>query len=131
MSLAPKTDLFDRKLRINGDIFLHGLQDSPGGCERPGIPDWRERPAGLGRAGDDTVAEWRARATSCRTSQRHGDLGRDAGIPVHWPSYYVNAPGTVKGAELEFEARPFDRFSIGGSFGYSNFDSPISRRSAA
>ena len=121
--LGTKTDLLDRKLRINADVFY---------------TDYKTRPAGvsgqeylIGANGQPTPGQQLTvsfptggpGATTCRSLTAAEIANNTPGFQCIGRTYYVNTPGKVKGVEAEIEARPFERFSVGGSFGYAKFSS--------
>ncbi len=122
--IGIKTDLFDRKLRLNATAFY---------------TDYLVRPAGvsgqeylIGSNGQPTpgtqitvpLPSGGPNATSCRTLTAAEIQAGTPGFQCIGRTYFVNTPGTVKGFEGEAELRPTDRLSITGEVGYSNFDSP-------
>ncbi|WP_332805205.1 TonB-dependent receptor [Sphingomonas sp. RT2P30] len=125
--LGFKTDLFDRKLRINATAFYTDYKTritSVTGAE-PNLL------TGAVVAGNQTVVSLPAGgagATTCRTYNAATDgvanLANGVGVTCIPRTYFVNTPGKVKGFEIEAEANPLPGLLINGSIGYSKFTSP-------
>jgi len=116
--LGIKTELFDRKLRINAAAFY---------------TDYKTRPQSI------SGQEYRLDENGNRIpgTQVEVDSGAGPGVttcidaPAGTPgfqcigrSFFVNTPGKVKGFELELDARPIEGLSINGSMGYARFTAP-------
>jgi iron complex outermembrane receptor protein len=121
--LGAKTDLFDRRLRLNSAVFYTDFRQRTttvsgseyqliGGQQVPGAQVTEQLPGGP------------AGATRCRNRTATEIGGGVPGFACVPRTYYTNTPGEVKGVEAEFEARPFDGLSLNGAVGYARFDSP-------
>lgn len=122
--LGVKADLFDRLLRVNATAFYTDYKTRPSGVggreiqidpstgqPAPGNLILIDHPLGNG-------------FTQCR-ERTQAEI--DAGVPGYMcigRTFYQNTPGKVKGFELEFELRPSDSLSMGGSVGYHKFTAP-------
>jgi len=121
--LGVKTDLFDRRLRLNAAAFY---------------TDYRQRTTSISGSeyqliSGSTVAGLQvtealpggpAGSTRCRNRTAAEIAANVPGFTCVARTYYTNTPGKVKGLEIEFEARPVDGLSLNGSLGYAKFDSP-------
>jgi iron complex outermembrane receptor protein len=97
--LGLKSDLFDRKMRLNVAAFYSDYKQRivpAGGIECLKFPDGT---CILGPTGAPV-----------------------AFIPL---TNYVNSPGTIKGGELELEFRPVGALLFEGSVGYTNFSASV------
>lgn len=121
--LGIKTDLFDRRLRINAAAFytdyrrrtttINGSEyQLINGTTVGGLQVTEPLPGGP------------AGSTRCRNRTAAEIASNVPGFTCVTRTYYTNTPGKVKGIELEMEARPIDGLSINGSLGYAKFDSP-------
>ncbi len=121
--LGVKTDLFDRRLRINAAAFYTDYRQRTttvngseyqliNGATVAGLQVTEPLPGGP------------AGSTRCRNRTPAEIAGNVAGFSCVTRTFYTNTPGKVKGVELELEARPIDGLSINGSLGYAKFDSP-------
>ena len=99
--LGAKTDLLDRKLRVNVAGFYSDYKQRivpAGGIECVKTPDGSVVPGPV--------------------PNPEGGASCVAVLPK---TNYVNSPGKIKGGELEFEFRPIENLNISGSAGYTNF----------
>ena len=104
--LGAKSDLFDRKLRVNVAGFYS---------------DYKQRivPAG----GIECVKNPDGSVVPGATPNPEGGAPCIAVLPK---TNYVNSPGKIKGGELELEFRPIDNLNITASTGYTNFSAQSS-----
>lgn len=118
-----KTDLFERRLRLNAVAFYTdystrifgvsgqeaqlGANGSPLAGSQVVIPD---------TANGQGVTTCRARTTA--------EAQAGTGVQCIGRTFFINLPGKAKGFELELEARPVEGLAINGSLGYSRFTSP-------
>jgi iron complex outermembrane receptor protein len=104
--LGAKSDLFDRKLRVNVAGFYS---------------DYKQRivPAG----GIECVKNPDGSVVPGATPNPEGGAPCIALLPK---TNYVNSPGKIKGGELELEFRPIDNLNITASTGYTNFSAQSS-----
>jgi iron complex outermembrane receptor protein len=122
---GAKTDLFDRKVRLNVAAFYIDYKQrvlSVAGQET------RLDDAGNPVAGNSIVIPMaQDGATTCR-SYAPGDGPRDPaggiGVTCISRTFYLNSPGKVKGLEAEIDIRPVAGLAINGSVGYSSFTAP-------
>ncbi|MEH3105798.1 MAG: TonB-dependent receptor [Sphingomonas fennica] len=123
--IGTKTDLLDRRLRLNLTGFYIDY--------RSRVLSFSGQEALLTAAGGNTAGNFtvipgtRAGTTTCRAYNAGTDGARNpaggVGVTCIARSYFLNGPGIAKGLEAEVEARPFDRFSLNGSLGYTKFTS--------
>ena len=99
--IGMKSDLFDRKLRVNVAGFYS---------------DYKQRivPAG----GIECLKNPDGSVVPGATPNPEGGAACLALIPK---TNYVNSPGEIKGGELELDFRPIDGLTISGSAGYTSF----------
>ncbi len=103
--IGLKTDLFDRKVRINADVFYG---------------DYKKRI--IGASGVECVKNPDGTVVPGPFPNPEGGTGCAA--PAATPlTAYVNAPAKIKGAELELTLRPIDPLTITGTAGYTKFTS--------
>ena len=121
--IGLKTDLLDRRLRVNAVAFYTDYNTritSVSGQEA-------QLAAGGGAvAGTQVVIPDAANGqgvTSCR-AQTTAEAAAGPGVQCIGRTFFINTPGKAKGFELELEARPIDGLSINGSVGYTRFTSP-------
>ena len=122
--VGMKTDLFDRRLRLNADIFYTDYKTRPTTLSGQ---EYRTGPDGQPTPGQQIAIPHPAGvdgATVCRTLTDEEIAAGVPGFTCIGRSYFVNTPGKVRGSELEFNARPLDPLAINGSVGYSKFSSP-------
>jgi iron complex outermembrane receptor protein len=100
-----KTDLLDRKLRINGDVFYS---------------DYKKRiiPA----SGVECVKTADGSVVPGPFPNPEGGTGCAAAAATPLTAY-VNAPAKIKGAELELSLRPIDALTLTATGGYTKFTS--------
>ena len=117
-----KTDLFDKRLRVNAVGFYTDYRTritSVTGQEA------QQGAGGTALRGNQVVIADTANGqgvTSCRT-QTAAEAAAGAGVQCIGRTFYINTPGKAKGFELELEARPVDGLTINGSLGYTRFTS--------
>lgn len=124
--IGAKTDLFDRKVRLNVAAFYIDYKQrvlSVAGQET------RLTDEGAPVTGSSTVIPMaQDGATTCRAYNAASDgprnLAAGVGVTCISRTFYLNSPGKIKGLEGEIELYPVDRLSITGSFGYSDFSAP-------
>ncbi|MCW3835634.1 TonB-dependent receptor [Sphingomonas canadensis] len=114
--LGIKTDLFDRRLRVNATGFYTDYKTritSTGGAEYLLDASGNPVPGNQVQVPGGTPG-----TTLCQPA------------PVGTPGYtctsrtfFLNTPGKVKGFEAEIDARPIDGLSISATVGYSKFSS--------
>jgi len=115
--LGIKTDLFDRRLRLNATAFYTDYKtriQTISGAEYLLDANGNRIPGG-----QVEVSQGQAGVTACQTAP-----AGTQGYVCTSRTFYVNIPGKVKGIEAEIEANPIDGLSINGSLGYTNFSSP-------
>lgn len=115
--LGIKSDLFDRRLRVNATAFYTDYKtriQTISGSEYLLGADGNPVPGGQVEVPGGTPG-----TTLCQPAP----VGTP-GFTCTSRTFYVNIPGKVKGVELEVEASPFDGLSLNGSLGYSSFSSP-------
>jgi iron complex outermembrane receptor protein len=122
--LGVKTDLFDKRVRINGDLFYTDYRIRPAGVSGQ---EYLIGPNGQPVSGSQVTTplpSGGAGATTCVTLTAAQIAGGTPGFQCIGRTYYVNTPGSVKGVEMEVQARPIGNLILNGSMGYSKFDSP-------
>ena len=103
--LGAKMDLFDRKLRIDGDVFYM---------------DWKKRI--IGASGVECAKNPDGSVIPGPFPNPEGGTG--CASPAATPlTAYVNAPAKESGAELELKAAPIEGLLITGDVGYLHFQS--------
>src|SRR6185503_298445 len=105
--LGVKTDLFERKMRVNGAVFyvdyakrIVGVPGTECGLQNPTTNDppiYKTVPAGTPNSQLDTIGN---RCLSTDITSR---------------TFYQNFPGKIKGAELELAFRPIEALTINAS----------------
>ncbi len=121
--LGVKTDVLDRRLRVNATAFYTDYRTRPAGVSGQ---EYLIGPNGQPVAGQQVaipLAGGPAGSTSCRTLSAAEIAAGTPGFQCIGRTYYTNTPGKVRGAEAEITARPIDRLSIDASMGYSKFSS--------
>lgn len=122
-----KGDFFDRKLRANIAAFYSDyksriVSQSGSECLNNGTTGQCNV---AGALVDPAVTGGNA---LCRTynpaTDGPVDLSRGIGVSCISRTNYINSPGTVKGLELELEARPIDGLMFNLSGGYTKFSAP-------
>lgn len=114
--LGVKSDLFDRRLRVNATAFYTDYKtriQSLSGSEY--LLD------GSGNTIPGTqieVSQGQPGVTVCQNAP-----AGTTGFQCVSRTFYINIPGKVQGVEFEVEANPIDGLSINASLGYSNFSS--------
>jgi iron complex outermembrane receptor protein len=122
--IGTKTDLFDRKLRVNLTGFYIDYRSRVLGYsgQEPLLTT-----TGANTPGNFTVIPGaQPGTTTCRAyTAADGALNPAGGVGVTCiaRSYFLNGPGKSKGIEAELEARPIEHLSISGSLGYTKFTS--------
>ena len=121
--LGVKSDFFDRRLRVDADVFYTDYQTRPtsvsgqeyligaNGQPTPGSQLTIPLPTGG------------PKATTCRALTAAEIAAGTPGFQCIGTTYYTNTPGKVKGVEAEIQARPIDHLTLNASMGYSKFDS--------
>jgi iron complex outermembrane receptor protein len=122
--LGVKTDLFDRRLRVNATGFYTDYKTRPAGVSGQEYLIGSNGQPVPGTQITQPLPTGGPNATTCRTLTPQEIAAGTQGFQCIGRTYYVNTPGTVKGVELELDARPIDHLSITGEIGYSKFDSP-------
>ena len=118
--LGAKVDLFDRTLRLNGDVFYTNFKNRPtaiGGAEA--TLDANNQVV----AGNQQLISLPGGpegSTQCSTQT----LPTNTGIVCIGRTYYRNLPASARGAELEYTITPTRALMINGSVGWSKFWSP-------
>ncbi len=113
--LGVKTDLLERRLRLNGAVFyvdygkrivgVPGVECTISNPTGDAPPIYNTVPAGTPGAVTDTLGNL---CLSSNTTSR---------------TFYQNFPGKIKGGELEVTYRPIDPLTINASYGYTDFTS--------
>jgi iron complex outermembrane receptor protein len=115
--LGVKTDLFDRRLRLNATAFYTDYKtriQSISGAE------YLLDAAGAPLPGSQIqIPGGTAGTTLCQAAP-----AGSPGFTCTSRTFYVNFPGEVKGIEAELEANPIDNLSVNASVGYSTFSAP-------
>ncbi len=103
--IGVKTDLLERRLRVNADVFYS---------------DWKKRI--IGASGVECTKNPDGSVIPGPFPNPEGGTGcaTAASTPL---TAYVNAPAKVKGAELELTARPIDDLTLSATGGYTKFTS--------
>jgi len=116
--LGIKTDLFDRRLRFNGAFFYTDYKQrtiSINGQEYQLDANGNRIPGGFVVVDSPSAPGVTVCQSAPSGTQGYACVGR---------TFFVNAPGKVKGVEGEIEFNPIDELMINGSFGYSKFTAP-------
>jgi iron complex outermembrane receptor protein len=123
--VGTKTDLFDRKLRVNLTAFYIDYKSR--------VLGYSGQEALLTATGTNTPGNFtvvpgtQPGTTTCRAynAGTDGALNPAGGVGVTCiaRSYYLNGPGKSRGLEGELEARPIEHLTINGSMGYTKFTS--------
>jgi iron complex outermembrane receptor protein len=119
-----KTDLFDRRLRLNATGFYTDYQVRPAGVSGQ---EYLIGANGQPTPGTQTTVPLPSggpNATTCRQLTAQEIQAGTPGFQCIGRTYYINTPGNVKGFELEADASPIERLTLSGQLGYSKFDSP-------
>jgi iron complex outermembrane recepter protein len=135
-----KAELFERRLKVNGAVFLMEFDERPAGYsgqEAQLTNDLRAFVPGNSTVipGGPAGTSYATRFTTCRPYNAAGDGARNpaAGIGVACVartfSYAVG--GRITGLETEMEATPIDNLLITGSVGYTKWDSEEGTRQTA
>ncbi len=122
--LGIKTDLFDKRLRINATGFYTDYKTRPsavGGQEYLAGPNGQPIPVPGGGSITIPLPAGGDGATTCRVLTPAEITAGTVGYQCVSRNYYINTPGKVKGVELEISAQPIDNLLIDGSLGYSKF----------
>lgn len=129
--VGAKSELFDRRLKINAAAFLMDFTERPGtysGQEAQLTDDLTGNVPGNSTVipGGPTGTGVSDAFFTCRAYDAaiDGPVNPAAGIGVSCVarSYYYSVAGKVKGVEAEIEAEPIDNFHITGSMGYVSWD---------
>jgi len=127
--IGLKTELFDRRLKVNLAAFQMDFTERPGsysGQEAQLTQDLQHNVSGsktviaAGPAGTDYANAF----STCRDYvSSDGALNPDAGIGVSCVArtYYYSTGGRIRGFEGELEAEPIDRLLINGSVGFTKW----------
>ncbi|WP_160737556.1 TonB-dependent receptor domain-containing protein [Altericroceibacterium endophyticum] len=124
--LGFKSDLFDRRLRLNITGFYTDYKTRPGSVGgQEYLLDASGNPIPVSGGGSVTVPlpAGGPDATTCRVLTPAEISAGTTGYECVSRTYYVNYPGKIKGVEGELQAEPIDGLLIDGSFGYANFRS--------
>jgi iron complex outermembrane recepter protein len=111
--LGVKTDLLERRLRVNGAVFYVDYSRRIVGI--PGTECGLANPTGTAPPIYKTVPV----GTPLSTTDTLGNTCLAADITSR--TFYQNFPGKIKGAELEVAFRPIEPLTINGSYGYTHF----------
>jgi iron complex outermembrane receptor protein len=121
--MGIKTDLFDRMVRINGDIFYTDYKTRPAGVSGQEYRIGANGQPDPGNSVTIPLVGGPPDSTTCRARTAAEITGGVAGFTCIGRTYYINTPGIVRGAEMEVEARPLDHLSFNMSLGYQDFQS--------
>jgi iron complex outermembrane recepter protein len=122
--LGIKTDLLQRKLRVNATAFYTNYKSRPLSVSGQEYAIGANGQPVPGQQVTVPLPSGGTGATTCRTLSPAEQAAGTPGFQCIGRTYYVNTPGKIKGFEAEIEARPFSHFSVDGSMGYSHFASP-------
>lgn len=114
--LGIKTDMFDRRLRLNATAFYTDYKTritSTGGAEYLLDADGNPVPGNQIQVPGGTPG-----TTLCEPAPAGVQ-----GYACTSRTFFLNTPGKVKGIEAELEARPIEGVVINGSLGYAKFSS--------
>ncbi|MEH3105803.1 MAG: TonB-dependent receptor [Sphingomonas fennica] len=115
--LGVKTDLFDRRLRLNATAFYTDYKTR---IQTIAGAEYLLDPAGRPVAGNQvTVPAGQEGVTICQAAP-----AGTQGFQCISRTFYVNIPGKVKGIEAEIEASPVERLTLSASIGYTHFTAP-------
>jgi iron complex outermembrane receptor protein len=118
-----KTDLLDRRLRINAVAFYTEYYQritAQGGQEAQVNGQGGQVPGAQVVIPNDQIGQG---VTGCR-QQTAAEAAAGPGVQCIGRTFFVNTPGEAKGFEVELEARPVDDLLINASIGYAKFSSP-------
>jgi len=122
--LGVKSDLFDRRLRVNAAAFFTDYKVRPSGVSGQ---EYRLDPdTGLPVPGnfiqiDSPVGNG---VTNCRPRTAQEVADNVPGFTCIGRAFSFNTPGEVKGFEVELDFQPVDGLSMSGSVGYHKFSAP-------
>jgi iron complex outermembrane receptor protein len=121
--LGIKTDLLDRRLRVNAAAFYTDFKTRPTGVSGQEYqlgPTGQPLPGGQVQIPNPVNPEF----TACRPLTQAEIASGVPGFTCVGRTFYQNTPGKVKGFEIEVELVPIDNLSLGGSVGYHKFEAP-------
>lgn len=124
--LGFKSDLLDRRLRLNVTGFYTDYKTRPGtvaGQEYLQGPGGQPIPVPGGGSVTVPLPDGGEGATTCRVLTPQEVAAGQVGYQCVSRSYYVNYPGKIKGVEAELQAEPIEGLLIDGSVGYAHFSS--------
>ncbi len=113
--LGIKTDLLERRLRLNGAVFYVDYGKRIVGV--PGVECTITNPTGTAPPIYNTVPA----GTAGAVTDSLGNICLSANTTSR--TFYQNFPGKIKGAELEVTYRPIDPLTINASYGFTDFTS--------
>ncbi len=122
--VGAKADLFDHRLRVDGDLFYTDYRTRPAGVSGQ---EYLLGPNNQPVAGSQITLPLPSggpNATTCRNLTPAEISAGTPGFQCIGRTYYTNTPGNVKGFEVEVEAHPINHLTLTGSLGYAKFDSP-------
>jgi len=120
-----KTDLFDRKLRINATGFYTDYKRRATSVS--GQEYLLDTNTGQPQAGNSILiplAAGPAGTTTCRARTAAEVAAGTPGFACVGRTFATNTPGKVRGGEVEIEVHPIEHLSLNLSGGYSNFSAP-------
>jgi len=121
--LGIKTDLFDRRLRVNAAAFYTDYKTRPSsvsGQEYQIGSNGQPNPGGQIEIPHPINSDF----TTCRNLTQAEINSGVPGYTCIGRTFYQNTPGKVKGFELEMEFRPIGGLSMSGAVGYHKFTAP-------
>jgi iron complex outermembrane receptor protein len=125
--LGAKTELFDKRLRLNGTVFYTDYKTRPtaiAGQEYQLDPSGKPIVVPGGGSITQPLTNGPPGSTTCRLLTAAEIAAGTVGYSCVSRNYYSNTPGTVKGFELEADAQPIDHLLFNAQVGYAHFDSP-------
>ncbi len=115
--LGVKTDLLERRLRVNGAVFYVDY-----GQRIVGVPGSRVHDQPIPTGTDPPIYNTVPAGTAGSVTDTLGNICLSSNTTSR--TFYQNFPGKIKGAELEVAFRPIDPLTINASYGYTGLQRP-------